>query len=205
MLRRWAVGVLLALLVPAGMVAPVGPAQGAERTVAVALFFSPGSLQTLSGLTPQDYASSALSSGLAAAASGRFKVTPRPEVRAAEQRLGWHEQDALRFAKLAELGRTVGADVVVVGWVRTLDIGTTGGGKTGTSGGDGARGLMVGLAQCVLQVFDVRQGRLVYETTASGHAAGGTAVGVAERSLNDAIAQGVPALIPVIAAGAGAM
>lgn len=192
----------LILAVAAGFAVPVGPAYSADHTVGVVAFYTPTSLDTVSGMTPEEYASDALTQRLAAASSGRLVVLPRGRVRAEERRLRWSGADDLRFTRLVELGRGAGADRLVVGWVRLLDIDSTGGGGTDVNPEGNSGGLLTCHVIFVLQVFDVAQGRIVYQTTVDGHAASGPRPMLVERAVNDALTRGVPGLIAALSGAA---
>lgn len=176
-----------AVLVPAALLLSRGPVAAADRTVAVALFYAPTPITTYSGLVPEEYASADLSARLAAASGGRFTVVPRDRVRAQEDGLRWREWDALRFARLQQLGHAAGADTVVVGWIDSLVLDRLGGGRSGfdMGGGDGG-GVLIATAVMTVQTFDATQGRIVSQTKVAGHAMGAVTLQVVQSALDDA-------------------
>ena len=163
-------------------------AAAADHTVAVALFYAPTPVTTYSGLIPEEYASEDMSAKLAAASGGRFAVVPRGQVRAQEGGLRWREWDALRFARLGDLGRAAGADRLVVGWIESLVLDRLGGGGNDfdIGGGEGG-GTLAGYAVVVAQVFDTAQGRIVYQTKVAGHSLGAVPTLVVQGALDDAV------------------
>ena len=181
-----------AVLAPAAL---WGPAAAADHVVAVALFYAPTPVTTYSGLTPEEYASEALSARLAAASGGRFTVIPRDRVRVQEGSLRWREWDALRFSRLTELAHAAGADTVVVGWIDSLVLDHLGGGRSGfdMGGGDGG-GVLMGTVILTVQTFDPSQGRIVFQTKVAGHSVGAVTQHVVEDALNDAVSRAVAQL-----------
>jgi hypothetical protein len=171
----------------------------------VALFYAPTPLAAVPELIPEEYASADMSARLAAASAGRLAVVPRAQVKAKENALHWREADALRFARLGELAQAVGADRVVVGWIRQLALDRLGGSGTNVDiGGGGGGGLIDGLAVVVVQVFDASRGRIVYQTQVEGHAMGGLPTQVAQQAVDDAVRRGATRLIgPLTGASAG--
>lgn len=199
---RYMLGLVMAAAVVAAL---AGPVRGADHTVGVVIFYTPTSLETASGITPEEYAAGALTERLAAAASGRFAVLPRGRMRMEERRLRWSTADDLRFARLVELGHASGADRLVIGWYRLLEIENSGGGGVNITPEGNSGGLLTGHVVFVLQIFDVSQGRIVYQTTTDGRAAGGSRPYLLERTLNDGVDRGVPALIRVLSGSAASL
>ena len=191
---RSRVAVAVAALLPA--LAPwAPPAVAAGHTVAVALFYAPTPVTEYSGLIPEEYASEDMSAKLVAASAGRFSVVPRGQVRTQEGGLRWREWDALRFARLSELGRAAGADRVVVGWIESLVLDRFGGGGNNFDFGGEGGGVLAGLAVVTAQVFDVSQGRIVYQTKVAGHSFGTLPMLAVQNALDDAVrraAAGIP-------------
>jgi hypothetical protein len=202
---RRAVG-LCAVALIAGMpgMLSASPAGASDHTVAVALFYAPTPLAPVPELIPEEYASADMSARLAAASAG-LAVVPRAQVKAEENALHWREADVLRFARLGELAQAVGADRVVVGWIRQLALDRLGGNGTNLDiGGGGGGGLIDGLAVVVVQVFDAPRGRIVYQTQVEGHGTGGLPTQVAQQAVDDAVRRGATRLIgPLTGASAG--
>lgn len=194
----WAAAAVAAALVLSGW----PPAHAADPTVGVALFYAPTPVTTYSGLIPEEYASADMSAKLAAASAGRFAVVPRDRVRVEERGLRWRESDALRFERLAELAHAAGADRLVVGWIESLMLDRLGGGGDNfdLGGGEGG-GTLAALAIMNVQVFDVSQGRVVYQTKVAGHAVGAIPSYVVQSALDDAVRRAAgPVVGPLTAA-----
>jgi hypothetical protein len=192
-----------ALGIVASIASGAAPVRGADHTVAVALFYAPTPVTTYTGVVPEDYVAADLSTLLAASSAGRLTVVPRDRVKAAEYALRWRTDDALRFGRLQQLAAAVGADRVVVGWIRQLTVeGNGGGGGPDFDLGGGAGGLITGLAVVEYQVFDAAQGRIVYETESEGHAVGGVSLPrAAQATLDDVDRRGAAQLIGPLTAG----
>lgn len=205
--RRLTAGVLAVPLAAVfSMAYGAGPVRGADHTVAVALFYAPTPVTTYTGVVPEDYVAADLSTLLAAGSSGRFTVVPRERVRAAENALHWRPDDVLRFGRLEQLAAAVGADRVVMGWIRQFIVeGNGGGGGQDFDLGGGAGGLITGLAVVEYQVFDATQVRIVYETESEGHTVGGVNLPrAAQATLDDVDRRGAAQLIaPLTAERAG--
>ena len=150
--------------------APIRVAAQAAQAVGVVDFFTPGTLQTIPGVTPELFAADELTGMLANASGGRFTMIPRRAMEKAEAQMGWRNWDALSFQRLQALGHAVNADHLVVGWIPLLVV-TEGGGKTipPDSGGPPEA-----TANLVVQVFSVAEGRILTETRGSGFAVGST-------------------------------
>jgi curli biogenesis system outer membrane secretion channel CsgG len=190
----------------AAAVSPAGPASAADHTVAVALFYAPTPVATYSGLVPEEYASADISTRLAAGSAGRFAIVPRDHVRAEESGLRWREWDALRFARLGELARAVGADRLVVGWIQSLVLDRLGGGGNNfdVGGGDGG-GVLAALAVVIVQVFDASEERIVYQTKVEGHALGAIPAQVVQSALDDAVRRAAVQLPDPLTAASGSL
>jgi hypothetical protein len=185
----------LMVVVLAGAILASGPAGAADHTVAVAVFYAPTPLPSFPSMVPEQYAAANLTVMLAAAAGGRITIVPRDQVMVKESELHWREADVLQFARLGELAHAVGADRVVVGWIRVLTWNAGGSGGRADIMGGGNAGIRYGLADVVYQVFDAAQGRIVYETRAEGHSVGGTLTIVAQATLDDAGQRGAAQLL----------
>ena len=173
--------------------APIRVAAQAAQAVGVVDFYSPGTLQTIPGVTPELFAADELTAMLANASGGHFTVIPRRTMLQAQSQLGWRNWDALSFQRLQALGHAVNADHLIVGWIPLLVI-SEGGGKTmpPDSGGPPEA-----TANLVVQVFGVAEGRILTETRGSGFALGATSNLLAEWSLQRALQ---PTVAPVLGA-----
>jgi hypothetical protein len=199
--HRLIAGLLVVALAAAFLAA--GPAAAADHTVAVAVFYAPTPIQPYPGIVPEQYAAASMTAMLATESGGRMTVVPRDQVRAKESELHWHEADVLQFARLGELAHALGADRIVVGWIRELTWNTGGSGGRSDIVGGGTAGILYGLADVVYQVFDAAQGRIVYETRAEGHSVGGTRFTAVQATLDDAGQRGAAQLLgPLTGTGA---
>ena len=172
---------------------PARVAAQAAQAVGVVDFYSPGTLQTIPGVTPELFTADEMTGMLANASGGRFTMIPRRTMLQAQAQLGWRNWDALSFQRLQALGHAVNADHLVVGWIPLLVI-SEGGGKTmpPDSGGPPEA-----TANLVVQVFGVAEGRILTETRGSGYALGVTSNLLAEWSLQRALQ---PTVAPVLRA-----
>jgi hypothetical protein len=173
--------------------APARVAAQAAQAVGVVDFYSPGTLQTIPGVTPELFAADEMTGMLANASGGHFTVIPRRTMQQAQGQLRWSNWDVLSFQRLQALGHAVNADHLIVGWIPLLVI-SEGGGKTmpPDSGGPPEA-----TANLVVQVFSVAEGRILTETRGSGFALGATSNLLAEWSLQRALQ---PTVAPVLAA-----
>jgi hypothetical protein len=126
------------------------------------------------------------------ASAGRFMVVPRTAVARAEAQLGWRSGDVLHFDRLQTLGHAVNADQLIVGWI-PLFVVEVGGGKTMPPNGGGPP---MALANVVVQVFNVAQGRLISEIRQSGFALAANNTLLTEWALRRALQ---PAVVPLLA------
>ena len=162
--------------------------------VAVVDFYAPGVLPPVEGIIPEDLAADDLTTLLARGAGTGIRVLPREAVRQAESAMAWQRSDVLRFARRRELGRAVGADRLLIGWIERLDLDRGGGG--GGAGNQAGRHAMSGFAAIRVQVFDVAQGRIVSEVQQSGYEQGVISGGVTARLLLHLLERIVPSLLP---------
>jgi hypothetical protein len=172
--------------------APISLAAQAAQAVGVVDFYSPGTLQTIPGVTPELFTADELTGMLANASGGRFMVIPRRTMAQAQAQVGWRNWDALSFQRLQALGHAVNADHLIVGWIPLLVI-SQGGGKTMPPDSGGPP---TATANLVVQVFSVAEGRILTETRESGFAIGATSDLLAMWSLQRALQ---PAVAPVLA------
>jgi hypothetical protein len=172
--------------------APIRVAAQAAQAVGVVDFYTPGTLQTIPGVTPELFTADELTGMLANASGGRFMMIPRRTMEQAQAQLGWRNWDALSFERLQALGHAVNADHLIVGWIPLLVVDVGGGGKVMIPDGGGPP---TGTANLVVQVFSVPQGRIVTETRGAGFAIGGTSDLLAVWSLQRALQ---PTVEPVL-------
>jgi len=179
--------------------APILIAAQAAQTVGVVDFYTPATLRTIPGVTPELFAADELTGMLANASGGRFMVIPRRTMEQAEAQLGWHNWDALSFQRLQALGHAVNADHLIVGWIPLFVISEGGGSKVlpGESGGPS-----MATANLVVQVFSVAQGRILTETRGSGFAIAATSDLLAEWSLQRALQPAVAPLLSTLTSSA---
>jgi hypothetical protein len=184
--HRWSTVALLAVLVAvlAGRPTDAAPA----RTVGVVEFYALSPTPSFGGIVPEEYAAADASRLLPALAGNKAEVISRDTVRQAEVALGWRPWDVLSFSRLAQLAGRIGADELVVGWIRMLHLDTEGPGI----GRLGFGQLLSGSATVLLQIFDVRQGRVVAEAPGDGYTIGQVRAFVAEQVLHLATAQALP-------------
>ncbi len=183
--RRWgALMVILIVVILHGHATATAPA----RTVGVVEFYALSPLTPLEGGVPEEYAADDASSVLPRIAGGRFAVIPRSTMRQAEAALGWRPSDVLSFSRLGQLAARVGADDLVVGWIRLLQLDTEGPGIGTPRFGR----LLSGSANVLLQIFDAREGRIVAEAPGDGYTIGQVRTFVAEAVLHQATTQALP-------------
>src|SRR5262249_26401879 len=154
---RAAVIVAIALAVASSALGPaVGSAAARGSGIGVVDFYA-GPLRPLEGLAPEALAADDLAAFVAHSARTPITVIPRATVRQTESAIRWQGSDALRFARLQELARALGADFLLVGRIDRLDLDRGGGG----GGQSRARQQATGFGAVTVQVFDPRQGRVV--------------------------------------------
>lgn len=184
-----AVGLVVGLSLQAAVAQPAR-GQGA----AVVDFYAQSPLPPVEGIIPEELAADDLANLLARAAGASMRVLPRGTVRQAESALQWKRSDVLRFARLRDLGRAVGADRLLVGWIERMDLDQGGGG-----GGQGAGvGRYFGFATIRVQVFDPKQGRIMFQVEESAYEIGMIRARVAERLLLHVLERTLPSLLPVL-------
>ena len=132
------------------------------------------------GVVPTRYVADDLSAVLAHAGAGQISVLPRAEVARAESALRWRGADVLSFARLGELAERVRADRLVVGWITVLSLDRMD--TIATPGGQ-----YLGAVSLVVQIFDPREGRLVWQTTGYGTGFGMLAYIVLEDTLRNGV------------------
>jgi hypothetical protein len=182
----WSTAALLAVLVVllAGRPAAAAPA----RTVGVVEFYALSPTPSFGGIVAEDYAAADASRLLPAVAGNQAAVISRDTVRQAEGALGWRPWDVLSFSRLAELAGRIGADELLVGWIRMLYVNTEGPGI----GRLGFGQLLSGSSTVLLQIFDARQGRIVAQASGDGYTIGQVRAFVVEQVLHLATAQALP-------------
>jgi hypothetical protein len=162
--------------------------------VAVPDFFALGPVPPVEGVVPEEFAADALANLLAKNAGTRRTALPREAVRRAESALEWKPSDALRFARLQALGRAVGADRLLIGWIQRLDLDQGGGGGTGAAG----RHFLSAFAVITVQVFDVGQGRIVSQVQQSGYELGMSRAETTGRLLRHLLERSLSSLLPAL-------
>jgi hypothetical protein len=115
---------------------------------------------------------------------------PRGELRTAEGRLGWHPSDVLNFSRLQALGQAVQADRLVVGWISRIAFTRV----------DFA--LFDAASNVTTQVFDVSQGRIVWQHESYGTGVAGSPDVALQMALERAVAAGTRAAVPAVSAPA---
>jgi len=166
------------------------PAQGLG--VAVVDFYAPSPLPPVEGLIPQERAADLLATLLAQSAEPVVFVRSRESVRQAEAALGWKATDVLQFARLQQLARAVNADRLLIGRIERLGLG--GGGGQNAGGGQQKSGF----ASVTVQIFDARQGRIIFQAQASAYDGGVNLGKTAERLLRDVLERVLPSVLPVL-------
>lgn len=153
----------LLVLLPA---APLPPAGALPRVIKVGVvdFYAVSPLGAYSGIIPERLAADQLSALLERSGGGRFDVISRAAMQEAEGTMRWQSADVLHFDRLRALGRAVGADKLMVGWITQLAVQSGGGGANRSSADGGGDGPPSAFARVVLQVFDEAQGRLIAST-----------------------------------------
>jgi len=173
------------------------PAQGLG--VAVADFYAPSPLPPVEGIVPEELAADELTRLLAQSAGQQVTVLSRVAVRQSESAIGWRGSDVLRFARLQELARRLGANRVLVGWIQQLELDQGGGG--GSQAGGGGRHFMSGFATVTVQVFDAKQGRIVSPVPASDNEIGLVRARVTERLLHKVLEGALPSVLSATVGG----
>jgi hypothetical protein len=183
---RGAVVLALAGMLLAG---PAAPVRAADRPIiGVADFYSLGVLPIFLVTDPEQYAAD-VSAGLLVRAGGdALTVLPRGEVRAAERALGWRSRDALNFSRLEALAQALHADRILVGWISRATVYRQ----------DFA--LFAGDAVINTQLFDARQGRIVWQRESFGSGLSGLPDFALQIALERAAARGVAAAVPAASA-----
>jgi len=174
-LRLWSAGIVVAMLLAQYLSLPVIASQ--LRSVAVVDFSMTGRAPSISGLTPGRFAADDLSQMLAGVKHRPLTIIPRETVRDAETSLNWQIADLLRFDRLAELARRVGADHLFVGRIESLIAQAQ-----RMSGGNMSRVD----ASVRVQVFDAAQKRFVGNALGSGLGMGPSQRVAAQQALHQA-------------------
>jgi hypothetical protein len=170
----------------AGIAAPV---RAADRAViAVADFYSPGAPPIVQITDPERYAADVSAGALVRAGGDALTVLPRSEVRAAEASLGWHTRDGLNFSRLGALAQALHADRVLVGWINRATVYRQ----------DFA--LFAADAAVNTQVFDTRQGRIIWQRESFGSGLAGLPDFALQIALERAAARGAQAAVAAASA-----
>ena len=119
----------------------------------------------------------------------------RGAVRQAEAAIVWRGSDTLRFGRLQQLARALNADRVVIGWIERLDLDEGGWGGPGAGVG---RHFLSGFATVTVQVFDPKQGRIMFQVQESAYEIGVVRGRVAEGLLRRVLERAVPSLVRVL-------
>jgi Arc/MetJ family transcription regulator len=164
------------------------PAQGLR--VAVVDFYAPSPLPPVEGVIPEELAADVLASLLTQSAQQQVTLLSRAAVRQAASAIGWRGSDALRFARLQELARRLNADRIVIGWIQRLELD-----QGGSQGGGGGRNFVSGFATVTVQVFDVKQGRIVSHVQESAYEIGVVRARIAERLLRTILERALPSVL----------
>jgi len=151
--------------------------------IAVADFYSPGALPTAVVTDPEPYAADVLTGLLVRAGGSALTVLPRSEVRSRERALGWRSRDALNFNRLGALAQAVHADRVILGWITRVSL--------------YRQDVLAFSADVTLnmQMFDARQGRIVWQHETEGSGLGGVPDFAVRIALERALAHGVGAAV----------
>ena len=191
--RRWGALLVIGMIVVIlhGHASAAAPA----RTIGVVEFYALSPLTPLEGGVPEEYAADDASRILSRIAGDQFEVIPRGTMRQAEAALGWRPWDVLNFSRLGQLAGRVGADDLVVGWIRLLHLDTEGPGI----GRPGFGRLLSGSANVLLQIFDARGGRIAAEAPGDGYAIGQVRAFLAEEVLHQATSQALPRVFAKLA------
>jgi hypothetical protein len=190
MIRTFAFSVSLALA--AGFSLGAAIAVSSVPTVGVCDFYALTPVSSVSGVIPEEFAADDLSATLAARAGGRYRVIPRPSIRAAEKEIRWRDSDVLRYGRLTELARRLHSDRLVVGWIRELV-------NASDVVVDGGNGPIEGSADVTVQVFDATQERVIGGTRGRGDAIGAVRGALTEEVLARAVEATIPAISPALA------
>ncbi len=180
--RRAAFCAAALALIAAGVPPSAAVAAPAAPVVGVVEFYAISPAGGLNMFSPERFAADNLSAMLARTGAGRITVIPRATVRQAEGALGWHGDDALRFARLGALARQLNAGRLVVGWIKTFSVGMESGEFPGGGGG-----MPEAYADLVVQVFEASQGRIVWRTESTADTMGIVAYKVGEEALSRAL------------------
>lgn len=188
---------VLSVLIAATAWPPAVAAAPQPQTVGVVDFYTPTPLPVVVGAVPETVVADELSGLLSHAGGPDVTVVPRATMERAEAAMAWRGEDALRFARLEQLARAVGAGRLVVGWILTLSAGGGGNGDVPTPDGNG---MPIAQAVVLVQVFDAAQGRIVAEMRHGATAVGTVPSLLVEQVLGEALEPTVPWLLRIIAA-----
>lgn len=186
---RTAAALGLALAIGHGLPAGAAPA----RAVGVVDFYALSPQMPVSGLIPERFVADEIAKMLPQALHGEAAVIPREAIRRAEAAVGWRAWDVLSYERLADLAREAGADQLVVGWIRRLELDSGGPGvKSPTEGGDH---MLSGSATVLVQIFAAAEGRIVAEAQGDGSMLGQTRLLITRQVLHDAAGEALTKLV----------
>jgi hypothetical protein len=188
---------ILAIMLAAGLnlqtaVGQPAPAPG----VAVVDFYAPTPLPPVGAIIPEEFAADVLASLLAQSGGQRVALLSRASVRQAELAIGWRRPDALRLSRLQELARRLNANRVVIGLIQRLDVE-----QGGSLGGNGGSNPPTGFATVAVQVFGVKEGRIVSQVQESGYEIGVVRARLAERLLQRILERALPSVLQAVVGG----
>ena len=177
----WLAGALFA-----GGTAPV---RAADRPIiAVADFYSPGALPISVVTDLEPYAADVLTGLLVRGGGNALTVLPRSEVQSAERSLGWHVQDSLNYSRLGALAQALHADRIMLGWITRVSV--------------FRQDVLMFNADVSLnmQMFDARQGRIVWQHPTDGFGLAGFPDFAAQVAVGRALARGLSAAVAAASA-----
>lgn len=136
--------------------APAAVAPADRPIIAVVDFYSPGALPISVVTDLEPYAADVLTGLLVRGGGNAITVLPRSEVRAEERSLVWRAQDALNYSRLSTLAQALHADRVMLGWITRVSV--------------FRQDILAFNADAALnvQMFDARQGRIVWQRETEG-------------------------------------
>jgi hypothetical protein len=171
------------------------PAQGPG--VAVVDFYAPSPLPPVGAVIPEELAADVLANLLTQSAPQQLTLLSRAAVRQAASSIGWKGSDVLRFARLQELARRLNADRIVTGWIQRLEVNQGGSGSPVPGGGNA----VTGFATVNVQIFDVKQGRIVSQVQESAYETGLVRARVAEQLLHRILERALPSVLEAVVSG----
>ena len=165
--------------------------------VAVVDFYAPSPLPPVGAVIPEQLAADVLANLLTQSASPPLILLSRATVRQAASAIGWKGSDVLSFARLQELARRLNAGRIVTGWIQRLEVNQGGSGSPIPGGGNA----VTGFATINVQVFDVKQGRIVSQVQESAYETGLIRARVAEQLLHRILERALPSVLLAVVSG----